>query len=188
MDIISLLLIALSLALDASAVSLATGAGHMRITYGRSLFIACMFGLFQFGMPLLGYLFGFQFAGIVETYAHWIAFGLLSSIGVRMVYLAFSRDATEQTAHKKNIFHLSVLLLLALATSIDAFVVGITFAFLDVAIFSASAIIGVVTFALSFVSVYIGKKFGELFGDRVEVVGGAVLIVLGLKILVEGLF
>jgi putative Mn2+ efflux pump MntP len=179
-----LLFTAVGLSMDASAVSISNGITYKRTLISKVLLMAFYFGLFQAGMPLLGYLLGSLFYAKVAVFDHWIAFILLGIIGARMIQESFSKEEKPESAS------LSVpnMLLLAIATSIDALAVGITFAFLNVNIYYAITIIGVTTFSLSVAGVKIGSIFGTKYKSRAEFVGGAVLIVLGVRILFQHLF
>jgi len=179
MDIITIIFLAIGLAMDAFSVSITQGLS-LKLNIKHALIIALFFGVFQAFMPVLGWFSGVQLEQIVSTFAPWIAFILLVIIGVKMIYEALISD--EKVNH---IFSYKELLTLSIATSIDAFAVGVTFAFLDTAILIPIIIIGLVTFALSFIGVYIGKNIGHLFENKIEIVGGVILIIIGFKILLE---
>ncbi len=184
MDGISTLLIALGLAMDTFAVSVTSG---VTVTHDRlksALTAAFFFGAFQAVMPVIGWFGGSEFRDFVTGYDHWVAFGLLALIGGRMIHESVATEPGERVA---NLLDLRVLTFLAVATSIDALAVGVTFAFLEVPIIVPVAIIGVVTFVLSFLGVYIGNRFVGFFENRIEIVGGLILIGIGLKILLEDL-
>ena len=185
MGIVELLLIAVGLAMDAFAVSICKGLAMRRVHYGHAFVIALAFGLFQALMPLLGWLLGSSFQAFIEPFDHWIAFGLLAAIGVKMIWDAFHEEPNacpeeEQLDYRE-------LFVLAIATSIDALAVGVSFALLSVNIWVAITVIGVVTFGLSFIGVVIGNHFGLRFERTATIIGGIVLIVIGLRILLEGL-
>lgn len=182
MDYISIFLLAIGLAMDAFSVSITRGL-TMKFNVKHALVIALFFGGFQAIMPVLGWISGIQLQQFVSTLAPWIAFILLSIIGIKMIYEGFSDDED-----KTENFSLKELLILSIATSIDAFVVGITFAFLNTSIIEPIIIIGLVTFVLSFIGVYIGKNIGHLFENKIEIFGGLILVGIGLKILIEHLF
>ena len=186
MTTVEILLLAVALAMDAVAVSLARGMALRRPTWGQTFLLAGAFGLFQGLMPVLGWLLSSAFAEALRTWAPWIAFGLLAAIGGKMVWEAFHGDEDDEGAAATGVPLLQVLTL-AVATSIDAFAVGITFAVLDVEVAPAVAVIGVVTLALSLVAVRIGARVGERLGSRAELVGGAVLVLIGLRILLDHL-
>ena len=181
MGIFELFLIGIGLSMDAFAVAVCKGLSMRKIDGGQTVTVALFFGGFQALMPFLGWALGKQFEQYITRYDHWIAFVLLAYIGGKMVWEAL-HDRGE--AHAAN-FSLRELLILAIATSIDALAVGITFAFLKVEIGLAAAIIGCTTFVLSLAGVFIGNKFGSRYKQRAEAVGGIILILIGLKILLE---
>lgn len=184
MNYIELVLIALSLSMDAFAVALCQGLSMKKIIFKRTLLIALFFGGFQALMPLLGSLLGAWFESYISSFAPYIGFALLSFIGIKMIIDACKKDSEQQEC-PANILK---LLLLALATSIDALAVGITLPLLwGRPIWIAIVIIGCITFALSLVGVAIGNRFGVRFKKKAEVAGGIILIALGIKILVEHL-
>ena len=184
MSFFEILVLSLSLALDTFGVGLATGAIHKKISVMQVVKIAGVFGLLHVIMPIIGFFSGSLFKNIIFSVDHWVAFVLLLFVGGKMIYEALSsKDATEEEVHKKNILRLSVLITLAFATSIDAFVTGITFPFIQVSLITIIFCISVSAFTLSFVGVYLGKKFGELFGDKIEVLGGIALCVLAFRVL-----
>lgn len=182
---LDLLLIAVGLSMDAFAVAICKGLGMHRLNVRQALVIAAFFGGFQALMPALGWLLGAQFADIVAPVGRIIAFVLLAAIGGKMVYDAFHEDdpAAEEQGEPK--LDLRELTLLAIATSIDAFAVGITFAILDAPIVSSAAAIGVTTFVLSFAGVAIGHQFGARWEKPSTIAGGVVLILIGVKTLLE---
>ncbi len=184
--IIELFIIAVGLSADAFAVAVCKGLAMPRIRWGQALVIAFAFGAFQAGMPVIGWLVGDQFARFITPIDHWIAFVLLAAIGAKMIWDAFHEEPAESTKIQSAL-DLKELLALAVATSIDALAVGISFAFLGVNIAVAAAIIGVTTFCLSFVGVIIGHRFGARFEKAAAITGGVVLILIGLKILLEHL-
>jgi len=180
----SVFLLALGVSADAFAVSLGKGL-HMRaFNYRNALAIALTFGLFQAVMPVIGWLLGASFAQYIVDFDHWIAFGLLALIGGKMLFDAFSTQKEEPDAERLRIRE---LLLLGLATSIDALAVGISLAFLDVSIVAASITIGVTTFVLSFAGVALGHRVGNRFRGPAEIAGGVILIGIGVKILIDHL-
>jgi putative Mn2+ efflux pump MntP len=182
MDFISILFLAVGLAMDAFSVSITRGL-TLKCNIKYALIIALFFGGFQALMPVLGWFSGMQLQGVVSTLAPWIAFLLLLGIGLKMIYESFS--VGEDVC---KVFSLKELLILSIATSIDAFAVGITFAILNTPIITPIVIIGLVTFILSLIGVYIGKNIGHLFENKIEILGGLILIGIGLKILIESLF
>ncbi|HTX60956.1 MAG TPA: manganese efflux pump MntP family protein [Methanobacterium sp.] len=181
MDIISIIFLAVGLAMDAFSVSITRGL-TLKCNVKQALIIALFFGVFQAFMPVLGWLSGKQLEFLISTFAPWIAFFLLVIIGIKMIYEALNADEEVY-----NVFSFKELLVLSVATSIDAFAVGVTFAFLNVAILLPIIIIGLVTFLLSFIGVYIGKNIGHLFENKMEIVGGLILILIGFKILLENI-
>lgn len=185
MDAITLLGLALALAMDAFAVALGTGTALSRMT-GRHLFrLGFHFGLFQALMPVIGWLAGQTVVRYVEAWDHWIAFALLAVIGGRMIYEACSDE--EKSADRDPTRGLS-LVMLSIATSIDALAVGFSLSVIGVSIWFPSLIIGLVAGALTVAGMLMGKRFGDRWGARVEILGGCVLIGIGLRILVEHLF
>ncbi|WP_105198949.1 manganese efflux pump MntP [Pseudoalteromonas sp. T1lg10] len=176
---IEVFILAVALSMDAFAVSIGLGSKHTSLTRSLALKAGVYFGLFQGLMPLIGYLGGKGVLGWVDAYAHWIAFGLLLLIGAKMIFEALSEGIEEditQITHK-------VLLLLAIATSIDAMAAGFTLTLLDVHPLLACAIIGAVTLVFSFVGVFVGARSGTWLESKAELLGGVVLILIGFKIL-----
>jgi len=184
MHLATILLIAVGLAMDAFAVSIVTGSVYRELHVKHVLRMALFFGGFQAVMPVIGFLAGLSLKGYIAACDHWIAFGLLSLVGGKMIYESFQIEAAEKNRDPSN---LPVLLALSVATSIDALAVGITLSLLTSSIAVAVTIIGVVTFGLSYAGVYIGKRFGHFFESRIEVVGGLILVAIGVKILIEHL-
>ena len=178
MIIIELILIAVGLSMDAFAVAVGQGLCTRDKGWKRALITGCYFGAFQAGMPLIGYFFGIQFKDAIVNVDHWIAFALLVLIGLNMI--RESRHSDEQAVVS---YGFKKMVLLSLATSIDALAVGVTFAFLQVQILSAVLSIGAITFAISVAGVKIGCAFGIKFKAKAEVAGGIILILIGLKIL-----
>jgi len=183
MDLVTLLLLAVGLSADAFAVSICKGLAMPKCTFKKAAIVGLWFGGFQALMPSIGYLLGAQFQETIASIDHWIAFVLLALIGGNMIREALGDDEEEADAS----LHVKTMFLLAVATSIDALAVGITFAFLKVAIIPAVCFIGSVTFIISFAGVKIGNVFGARYKNKAEIVGGAILILLGLKILLEHL-
>ena len=182
MDLATTLLIAVSLAMDAFAVSIAQGMIIKNSRVATGLGMAFSFGLFQALMPVLGWLAGLTFIELIASFDHWVAFGLLAFIGGKMIYSA--RALKEDKEAKLTV---PVLLILSVATSIDALAVGLSFSLLQVAITVPVIAIGVVAFLLSFAGFNFGNKLGKFFERKVQVIGGIVLIVIGIKILLEHL-
>ena len=184
MELVTILLVAVGLAMDAFAVSIVTGSVYRELNLKHVLRMALFFGGFQAVMPVIGFLAGLSMKEYITGVDHWIAFGLLSFVGGKMVYEAFQIQAAEKNRDPSNLL---ILLALSVATSIDALAVGITLSLLTNAIALAVTIIGVITFGLSYAGVSVGKRFGHFFESRIEVLGGLILIAIGLKIVVEHL-
>lgn len=187
MGITELILIAVGLAMDAFAVAVCKGLSMNRINYKHTFIIALFFGAFQGIMPTIGWALGRQFADYISNIDHWIVFILLAFIGGKMIYEALHEDE-EQLDACTSVLDIKELFLLAIATSIDALAVGISFAFLGVEIVSSALLITATTFSLSFVGVIIGSKFGSMFQKKAEIAGGIILIIIGIKVLIEHLF
>ncbi|WP_165055652.1 MULTISPECIES: manganese efflux pump MntP family protein [unclassified Adlercreutzia] len=187
MGFVELLMIAVGLSMDAFAVSVCKGLCMKRVNWAHAFVIALFFGGFQGLMPVVGWALGTQFAALITPVDHWIAFALLAFIGGKMLWDAFHEDDEAQECPAEPKLDLRELVMLAVATSIDALAVGITFAFLGVNIVAAAAIIGVTTFALSFAGVAIGNQFGSRFEKPAAIAGGVVLILIGVKTLLEHL-
>lgn len=183
MDLFTLFTLAVGLSMDAFAVSICKGLAMRRATIGKAAVVGLWFGGFQAGMPALGYLLGTQFKDQITAIDHWIAFLLLGMIGMNMIKEARS-DEEEKTDDSLAV---KVMFLLAVATSIDALAVGITFAFLNVNIAMAALLIGTCTFLISAAGVKIGNIFGTKYKSRAEFAGGIILVLLGIKILLEHL-
>ncbi len=184
MSVIAVILTALGLAMDAFAVSIASGITMQRLKFGHAAKIAVSFGLFQAVMPVLGWLAGLNLRDFIQHIDHWLAFGLLSFIGIKMIYESTKLEAVEK---RKDPLRLPVLFVLSLATSMDALAVGLTFAFLKISIAAPAITIGIITFLLSLLGVYIGGKFGHFFEKKIEALGGIILILIGIKILAQHL-
>lgn len=183
MSFFTLLTIAVGLSMDAFAVSICKGLAMKKITFRKALIIGLWFGGFQALMPLIGYLLGVQFQSKITSIDHWIAFILLCFIGINMIREACSKEeeqANDSLAVKE-------MFILAVATSIDALAVGVTFAFLQVSILPAITFIGITTLILSMIGVKIGNVFGTRYKSKAELAGGIILILIGVKILLEHL-
>lgn len=185
MGVAELLFIGIGLSMDAFAVSVCKGLGMKKSKCLSAVIIALFFGGFQAIMPLIGWALGKQFEQYITAFDHWISFILLAFIGGKMLYETL-RD-NEHEVSVASCLKIKELLALAIATSIDALAVGVTFAFLKVSIIEAIVIIGITTFVISFVGVFIGCKFGSRFEKKAEIAGGIILILIGLKILLEHL-
>lgn len=182
MSILELILLSVALAMDAFAVSICKGLSLKKIEINHMLLAGIWFGGFQALMPVLGYSCGSKFADKVDKFDHWIAFLILVLIGASMI--KESRDDEEEANSNMDV---KTMFFLAVATSIDALTVGITFAFLDVKIVLAVVMIGVITFVISSAGVKIGSIFGDKYKSKAEIVGGVVLIMIGVKTLLTGL-
>lgn len=181
MGTIELILLSVGLAMDAFAVAICKGLNMRKMNYKNALILALFFGGFQALMPSIGYLLGKQFEKYITSVDHWIAFILLSIIGIQMIAESFKKDDDkEEDADKLN---LKEYFMLAIATSIDALAVGISLAFLSVSLVKSISFIGIITFVISFAGVFIGNKFGARFKSKAEFAGGAILILIALKIL-----
>lgn len=183
MSLFSLFVIAVGLSMDAFAVSICKGLAMQKINLKKACIVGLWFGGFQALMPLIGYLLGSQFEKYITAIDHWIAFVLLGLIGASMIKEALSKE--EECANDS--LDCKTMFLLAVATSIDALAVGVTFAFLQVDIVPAVAFIGTITFLLSAVGVKVGNVFGMKYKSKAELAGGIILIVMGIKILLEHL-
>ena len=185
MSLLEIFLIGIGLSMDAFAVSICKGLSVKKISIKHALIVGLYFGGFQALMPLIGYGLGVSFRDYIESYDHWVAFILLVLIGINMIRESLSDgDDEEQNC---PYFSVKSMLVLAIATSIDALAVGVTFAFLGIPILSAIAIIGITTFVISIAGVKIGHVFGARYKSKAELVGGCILILIGLKILLEHL-
>ncbi|WP_102378397.1 manganese efflux pump MntP family protein [Raoultibacter timonensis] len=188
MGFVELALIAVGLSMDAFAVSVCKGLGMRKLNWKHALVIALFFGGFQGIMPVIGWALGTQFESYITSIDHWIAFVLLAFIGAKMLWDAFhEEDECTECKEGEERLDIKELVMLAIATSIDALAIGITFAFLRVDIVPAALAIAATTFVLSFVGVATGNQFGSRFRKPATVAGGVVLILIGLKILLEHL-
>lgn len=183
MDILSLFVIAVGLSMDAFAVSICKGLAMQKASLKKATIVGLWFGGFQALMPCIGYLLGSRFENYITSVDHWIAFVLLGIIGGNMIKEALSKD--EETANDSLAFQ--EMIVLALATSIDALAIGVTFAFLKVQIVAAVSFIGIITFLLSTMGVKVGNIFGSRYKSKAEFTGGIILIFMGIKILLEHL-
>ena len=186
MGFLELFLIAIGLSADAFSVSVCKGLNMRKLNLKHAYLIALFFGVFQAVMPLIGDLLGTGFSEYIEKFDHWIAFALLAFIGGKMVIEAI-REKDGGPEEKTDALSTGELTVLAVATSIDALAVGITFAFLKVNILPSVLLIGVTTFALSLGGVLLGNRFGAKYKTKAEVAGGVILVLIGLKILLEHL-
>lgn len=182
MSLLELFIIALGLSMDAFAVAICKGLSVQQLKPRHALITGLYFGGFQALMPLIGYLLGVRFESFITSFDHWIAFVLLALIGLNMI-----KESREESECLNDAFDFKTMLPLALATSIDALAVGVTFAFLQVNIAPAVSFIGVITFVLSALGVKMGHVFGSKYKSRAELTGGVILILMGIKILIEHL-
>lgn len=187
MDIITILFIAVGLSMDAFAVSIARGFAMEKLHVKHAIRIAFFFGLFQFLMPLVGWLCGAGLKNVIAGVDHWIAFALLSFIGVKMIYESTKLKEDKDCKKVGGCISLRLLLILSVATSIDALAVGLSLSLLGVAVIFPAVVIGVVTFIFSFFGVVIGERFGHFFESKIEIFGGIILIGIGTKILIQHL-
>lgn len=183
MSLLEIILIAIGLAMDCFAVSIAIGCASCKIKTSRILEIAFFFGLFQGLMPVIGYFLGYAFKNYISAFDHWIAFGILGFIGGKMIFEAIW-GADKKSFNTDKIL---VIITLSVATSIDAFIVGMSFAVLKVNILLAVILIGVITFVITIFGSYFGKRLNLHLGKWAEIFGGLVLIGIGLKVLIEHL-
>ena len=181
MGIIELILLSIGLGMDAFAVSVCKGISMKKMNWKKACIIGLYFGGFQAIMPVIGYFFGSSFESIITNIDHWIAFILLEIIGAKMIQEAFQKEEEE---YNEDI-SVKTMIVLSIATSIDALAVGITFAFLKVNLLLAITLIGTITFILSVIGTKIGNRFGDKYKSKAELAGGIILIIIGLKILLE---
>lgn len=182
MTFTAIFIIAVGLGMDAFSVAVGIGASERKLTYGPVLRLSFAFGFFQFIMPVAGWLAGMTVANLIANFDHWIAFVLLAFVGGKMIWESFHGDGQNSGVDPTTGL---TLLMLAVATSIDALAVGLSFAFLKMTIFHASVIIGVVAFFMTAIGMIFGKNLGKLFGKRAELLGGLVLLAIGAKIMFD---
>ena len=187
MGFVELLLLAIGLSMDAFAVSVCKGLCMKRLNLRQATVVALFFGGFQALMPLVGWALGTRFEQFITPVDHWIAFVLLALIGGKMLWDAFHEDDEELSCPADGKLDLRELVMLAIATSIDALAVGVTFAFLQVSIVPAVLLIASVTFVLTLLGFWLGTVFGAKLQSKAELFGGAILVLIGLKILLEHL-
>lgn len=185
MDIINILLIGLGLSMDAFAVSVSNGINIKAEKFKNAVKAGIFFGTFQALMPLIGWTVGVNLKSFISSFDHWVAFGLLVLIGLKMIH---ESSKLKRIENKTNLFGIKVLFMLAIATSIDALIIGVGFAFINIPILTAAIIIGIITFTLSFIGVLMGNRFGAFFGKKAERIGGIILILIGTKILFQHVF
>lgn len=185
MDIVTILFIAVGLAMDALSVAISNGTTMKKIKVSNALTIGVFFGVFQFGMLYIGNLCGGAFEKYIIAIDHWIAFFLLMFLGGKMLYdVVWGKEENETSKP----FDFKTLTVLAVATSIDALAVGVSLATITKNILFDASVVGIIAFLFSFIGVYIGNKCGDLFGEKAEIIGGIVLMGIGVKILIEQLF
>ena len=184
MSFLSILIIAVGLGMDAFSVAIGIGAVRGRVSPGPVLRLSVSFGIFQFFMPVLGWLAGRTVVERISAYDHWVAFGLLLFVGARMIHESFAGEGRERT-DREDPTRGWTLLMLSVATSIDALAVGMTMALLKTPILYPSAVIGIVAFAMTMAGMLVGRQLASLFGRKVELLGGLILIGIGVQILIE---
>ena len=183
MGLLELIVLSIGLAMDAFSVAICKGLAMTKMKWKNAIIIGAYFGIFQAVMPLIGYAFGMSFQSIIKDIDHWVAFVLLVGIGLNMIKEAVSSKKEKES----NSIYFKEMLVLAIATSIDALAIGVTLAFLQVNIILAICIIGIITFTISILGVKIGNIFGDKYEKKAEIAGGIILILLGTKILIEHL-
>lgn len=182
MSTLEIIFTALGLAMDAFAVSICKGLSLKKVSFKNAILVGTYFGLFQGLMPLIGYFLGFKMKDAIMSIDHWIAFILLGIIGLNMILDSFKKESIDDNLEFKT------MIILAIATSIDALAIGITFAFLEVNIYFAVTLTAIITFIISALGVKIGNIFGNKYSSKAEILGGIVLILMGIKILLEHLY
>lgn len=183
MGAIEILLISIGLAMDAFAVSVCKGLAMKKMSWKKAIIIGLYFGIFQAVMPVIGYFLGTTFERFITNVDHWVAFILLVGIGINMVKEAFDKESENRNDN----VDVKTMLALSIATSIDALAIGITFACLKIHIVMPVITIGLITFIISVIGVKIGNRFGDKYEKKAEIMGGVILILLGVKILLEHL-
>jgi putative Mn2+ efflux pump MntP len=183
MDFLSIFFIAIGLGMDAFAVAIGTGVTIRKLSFGPVFRLSFHFGFFQFLMPLIGWLAGRTVSGYIAEYDHWIAFGLLLLIGCKMIIDSLRKEEIERADPTRGL----TLIILSVATSIDALAVGLGLAFLNTTILYPSIIIGIVAFVMTIIGMVFARVLGRLLGGKVEIIGGIILIGIGIKILIEHL-
>ena len=185
MSVFEIILISIGLAMDAFGVSIGKGLSMPVGENRRKVTLAFLFGLFQFLMPVMGWLIGRQFIDVISEWDHWIIFGLLGYLGIAMIREGLSDEDDEDD--DKQFLGAWEMMMLSVATSLDAMAVGLTFAFMPINVWEASIMIGVITFGISLIGVYLGKFMGQFVGKYADILGGVVLILIGTKILLQHL-
>lgn len=184
MSLLTVFLLAVALGVDAFSVAIGIGAANHKKSWGPVWRLSVAFGLFQFMMPLVGWLAGSTVAEMIRAFDHWIAFALLALVGGKMIREGLEKESDEESVDQTQGWP---LLLLSIATSIDALAVGFSFSLLKTAVFFPAVIIGVVCFFMTAVGMIFGEGLAKLFGKKVEILGGVVLIAIGIKILLDHL-
>ena len=184
-SVFEIILISIGLAKDAFGVSIGKGLSMPVGENGRKVTLAFLFGLFQFLMPVMGWLIGRQFIDVISEWDHWIIFGLLGYLGIAMIREGLSDETDEDD--DKRFLGAWEMMMLSVATSLDAMAVGLTFAFMPINVWEASTMIGVITFGISLIGIYLGKFMGQFVGRYADILGGGVLILIGTKILLQHL-
>lgn len=187
MGLFEISIISIGLAMDAFIVSIAQGLCIKKQLLKKAIIVAAFFGIFQALMPVLGYLIGSSFSKYLDSIDHWVAFILLTIIGLKMIHDGNKKDNSIECTYENDNANYIKLFVLAIATSIDALAIGFSFAFLQINILSATLIIGIITFIISFVGVYLGRLFPKKFNEQANLLGGIVLVLIGFKILFEHL-
>ena len=185
MPVFEIILISIGLAMDAFGVSIGKGLSMPVGENGRKVTLAFLFGLFQFLMPIIGWLIGRQFIDVISEWDHWIIFGLLGYLGIAMIREGLSDEDDEDD--DKQFLGVWEMMMLSVATSLDAMAVGLTFAFMPINVWEASTMIGIITFGISLIGIYLGKFMGQFVGKYADILGGGVLILIGTKILLQHL-
>lgn len=188
MSFLTILGISIGLSMDAFTVAISYGCSSNKIQIKHKLLISFSFGIFQALMPVLGWTAGKMFAGLISDYDHWIAFALLSYIGIKMIIDGLKNSYENSCSTNMHVMDLKKLLILSIATSIDALAVGISLSLLGYDIFFPTIIIGITTFIFSYTGITLGCTLQGLFGKKVEILGGFILIIIGLKIILEHIF
>ena len=184
-SVFEIILISIGFAMDAFGVSIGKGLSMPVGENRRKVTLAFLFGLFQFLMPIIGWLIGRQFIDIISEWDHWIIFGLLGYLGIAMIREGLSDETDEDD--DKQFLGAWEMMMLSVATSLDAMAVGLTFAFMPINVWKASTMIGVITFGISLIGIYLGKFMGQFVGKYADILGGGVLILIGTKILLQHL-
>ncbi len=184
-EIITIFLIGLSLTADTFAVSITTGLSVSKIRFNQAIRVAAILAIFQGAMPIIGWTLGINIKEYIANYDHWIAFILLAFIGGKMVYESFKNEEIDNNINRLKLFF---IVSIAVATSIDALVIGVGFAIMNIKIWVAATIIAALTFIVSMLGMLIGKKTSNLLGKKMEIIGGIILFAIGLKILIQHLF